>query len=67
MKTFVVRIWTPDEPAFTGEDDPLHGLVEHVGSGSSTSFGNESELLAFFRAAAGTEPGPAERSKETTG
>jgi hypothetical protein len=55
MKTFVVRLWAEVEPA-AGKRDPLRGIVEHVGSGCSTPFANESELLAFLRQAEPAEP-----------
>lgn len=55
MKTFVVRLWVATEPA-VGALEPLHGVVEHVGSGRSTTFGDDSELLAFLREAEPAEP-----------
>lgn len=56
MKTFVVRMWTPAEPA--GMDDrTLRGVVEVVGSGASTTFGDADELIAFLaRTATATHP-----------
>jgi hypothetical protein len=55
VKTFVVRVWTPAEPAVE-EQGALHGLVEHVGSGRSAPFADELELLAFLREATLAEP-----------
>ncbi len=52
METVVVRLWVPTEQA-TGAHEPLRGIVEHVGSGSSAAFGDESELLTFMREASG--------------
>lgn len=59
MKTFVVRVWTPTEPA--DDAQTLRGLVERIGSGSSVPFAGEGELLAFLRQddsveGAGAEP-----------
>jgi hypothetical protein len=50
VKTFVIRLWIAADPAIEARE-PLHGIVEQVGSGRSTSFGSEEELLAFLRAA----------------
>jgi hypothetical protein len=50
VRTFVVRVWTPAEPAVE-EQGALRGLVEHVGSGRSAPFADELELLAFLREA----------------
>ncbi len=51
MKTFVVRLWTSTE-AVAGFDEELRGLVEQVGSGGSSPFGNADELVALLRHAA---------------
>ncbi len=56
MKSFIVRVWTSDDPLDPG-DDGLHGLVEQVGSGRSTAFGDVGELVAFLSQPA--PPGPA--------
>ncbi len=70
MRTFVVRVWTPTEP-FVEEGDPLRGVVEHVGSGRSTPFGSESELLALLRQSDPATPeatlGPAAPTHTTGG
>lgn len=50
METFIVRVWVPSDPSERGH---LRGVVEHVGSGSETTFVGEDELLAMLR-----EPGP---------
>jgi hypothetical protein len=66
VKSFVVRVWTPDQPA--GEEGKvLHGLVEHVGSGRSTPFADEQELLAFLREAALADPAAPATSTVTRG
>lgn len=69
MKTFVVRVWTPAEPAGT-EDQALRGVVEQVGSNCSTTFGDADELIAFLaleatatQPAASPGPAPDERSE----
>lgn len=62
MKSFVVRVWTPHRPACEKEK-ALHGLVEHVGSGRSTPFADEHELLAFLWEA--TLAGPAAPATST--
>ena len=53
MDTFVVRIWKP--PPETVESHELRGVVEHLGSGESRAFRDDTELLAFLRC------GPRER------
>lgn len=45
METFVVRIFVPA----AGGETPIAGVVEHVGTGWSASFGGEEELLTAFR------------------
>jgi hypothetical protein len=45
METFVVRVWS--EPA-RQEPHRLHGVVDHVASGESTSFASAEQLLAFL-------------------
>jgi hypothetical protein len=66
VKTFVVRLWAAVDPADEAHE-PLHGVVEHVGSGRSAPFASEDELLAFLRDAAAqgsaeplTRPGSAD-------
>jgi len=49
MKTFVVRVWAPPTAA-EGELDQLRGIVEHLGSGDSQPFKDDTELLAFLHA-----------------
>ena len=50
METLVVRLWVPAGGP-VGELLPLRGLVEHVGSGSSSVFVGDQELLALMRRA----------------
>lgn len=69
MKTFVIRLWVATDPAVEARD-PLHGVIEHVGSGRSTSFGDERELLDFLREPAGAEaigPGRVESTSAGAG
>jgi hypothetical protein len=48
-QTFVVRLWEP--PGLVGnEPGALRGVVRHVRSGRSTTFVDESSLLAFLQA-----------------
>jgi hypothetical protein len=49
MQTFVVRVWA--EPG--RDSEPLHGIVEQVSTGESTSFTDDEQLLALLR-----EPSP---------
>lgn len=63
MKTFVVRVWVATGPIVEAGGEALHGVVEHVGSGRSTPFGNANELLAFLREAEPAEPAPAEPTR----
>ena len=57
MQTFVVRVWVEPTPGTSGTGT-LHGVVEHVGSGGSTTFADDAELLAFLHEATG-RVGPA--------
>jgi hypothetical protein len=47
VETFVVRVWVEPIPV---EKEPtrLRGVIEHVGSGSSTTFTDDDALLAFL-------------------
>ena len=47
METFIVRVWVPPESA--PKDQPLCGVVEHLGSATETTFVDEEELLAALR------------------
>jgi len=50
----VVRAWRSagdDDPA--GDDDTLRGVVEHVGTGTTTPFQDEEQLIDFLRARPG--------------
>jgi hypothetical protein len=55
METFVVRVWrAADEGLGSAPKSAaqLHGLVEHVGSGTTTRFVGDEELLRFLRRSA---------------
>lgn len=54
MKTFVVRIWTSADAADPG-GEPLRGLVEQIGTGESSPFVSEAELLEFLISAAASD------------
>ncbi|HEX7299324.1 MAG TPA: hypothetical protein VF257_09960 [Solirubrobacteraceae bacterium] len=58
METFVVRVWVPSEPSEPVPDATLHGLAEHVRSGSTTRFADGEQLCAWLGAMA-TEHGGA--------
>ncbi|HET8892832.1 MAG TPA: hypothetical protein VFM96_01885 [Gaiellaceae bacterium] len=61
MKTFVVRLFVPVEPAET--DTTLRGLVEEIGADRSANFADGHELLAFLATAgSGHRGAPPERS-----
>lgn len=50
MQTFIVRLWVPSN--LTPEtDETLRGVVEQLGSGLSTPFADDDELLAILRQA----------------
>jgi hypothetical protein len=48
METFIVRVWVP--PTSDGAR-VLRGVAEHLGSGRTTTFVDESQLLAFLNEA----------------
>ena len=48
METFIVRVWVP--PESLPQEQPLRGVVEHLGSATETTFVDEEELLAALRA-----------------
>jgi hypothetical protein len=52
METFVVRVWVSPREGAHGEPDVPRGVVQHVRSGRSSSFGGASELIEFLRATA---------------
>lgn len=52
MRTFVVRLF---EPAPGAGPVTLHGVVEDVRTGTSTSFQGEQQLLAAIAPARGTD------------
>lgn len=49
MDTFIVRVWVPDAGAPPPTQTPqLCGVVEHIRSGTATTFQSTGELLAFL-------------------
>lgn len=63
VKTFVVRLFVPAEPAPSAGDASFHGLVEEIGSTRSGGFADGEELLAFLATStAGREAELSERS-----
>ena len=50
-----MRVWVPSDSSEKGE---LRGIIEHVGSGSETTFVDEDELLAALRMPTLTSTGP---------
>jgi hypothetical protein len=44
MEMFVLRVWVPGQPHSIEKNTPIHGLVEHVGSGTSDMFHSAEEL-----------------------
>jgi hypothetical protein len=54
METFVVRVWLGGEPAAQGGQ--LHGLVEHVSSGSTDPFRNSAEAVQTINRVVDTFP-----------
>ncbi len=47
METFIVRVWVP--PESSTREPTLCGVVEHLSSGTETTFVDEDELLAALR------------------
>ncbi|HEX5828067.1 MAG TPA: hypothetical protein VFY23_11130 [Candidatus Limnocylindrales bacterium] len=48
MDTFVIRLWSPADPA-TQTDDGPRGVARHVGTGRAAPFRDGGELLALLR------------------
>jgi hypothetical protein len=48
-RTFVVRVWTAGEPDAASVPLHLGGVVEDMGSGESSPFRDEAELLERLR------------------
>lgn len=48
MDTFVIRLWSPAEPAATCADDP-RGVARHIATGHAAAFRDGAELLALLR------------------
>jgi hypothetical protein len=47
MQTFVVRVWA-EAAGPEHEPEELRGIVEHLGSGESHAFKDDTELLSFL-------------------
>lgn len=59
MDTFIVRVWVPDAGAPPLAETPqLCGVVEHVRSGTATTFQSTGELLAFLGSERSAAPQP---------
>jgi hypothetical protein len=60
METFVVRVWVPGNSGARPGPEALRGVVEHVRSGGTGTFGNVDELVIslsdFLGARAGVPP-----------
>jgi hypothetical protein len=57
VETFVVRVWAPHRQGRAEEATAaLHGVVEHVRSGSSRNFDGGDELMEFLRSTAAVGP-----------
>jgi hypothetical protein len=54
VDTFVIRLWSPADPATTAHGDP-RGVVRHVGTGRAEAFRDGTELLALLRELPGPE------------
>ena len=48
MDTFVIRLWSPADPAAACADDP-RGVARHVATGRTGAFRDGTELLALLR------------------
>lgn len=48
METFLVRVWVPSEPHAPASAATLHGLAQHVRSGTKTAFADGEELCAWL-------------------
>ena len=48
VDSFVIRLWSPADPAAPPDDAP-HGVIQHVGTGRSSAFRDGDELLALLR------------------
>jgi hypothetical protein len=48
METFLVRVWVPSERHEPASAATLHGLAQHVRSGSTTAFADGDELCAWL-------------------
>jgi hypothetical protein len=59
VQTFVVRVFRSEHDA-PAEDGTLRGVVDDIGTGSRTSFGDAERLLRILGYAAPPPAGPAE-------
>jgi hypothetical protein len=48
VETFVVRVWTGDEPD-AAQGGGLRGVVEHVSSGGQAPFADAGQLMALLQ------------------
>jgi hypothetical protein len=48
VDTFVIRLWSPADPAADAGDAP-HGIARHVATGRSAPFRDGGELLTLLR------------------
>jgi hypothetical protein len=48
--TFVVRLWTPkeEEDVEAHLSEPMRGVVEHIDSGRSAVFSDQSQMIEFI-------------------
>ncbi len=62
METFLIRVWFPSEAPEHAAVGRLHGLAEHVRSGSATAFTDGDQLCAWLGAMALEQGGAAVRT-----
>jgi hypothetical protein len=61
METFLIRVWLPSDGTGGSSGQALHGLAEHVRSGSATAFMDGDQLCAWLHATAAEQGGVAAR------
>ncbi len=66
VDTFVIRLWTPADPATAPGDTP-RGVVEHVGTGRAAAFGDGAALLALLRELPRRGGGPSAGASDAPG
>jgi hypothetical protein len=49
VKTFLVRLFVPADPALPSDGVRLHGVVEEIGNGRRAHFAGDRELVAFLQ------------------